>query len=247
MTTGVIYDDGTSVGIGTTTLSEALTVNGRVEAEEFIGDLRGAVVFKANAGEDISKGEAVYISGISGNKTVVSLADADDASKMPAFGIAAETASSGSDITIVTFGRINNLDTSSYTEGEELFVSTTAGELTNTPPAGESALLQKLAKVTRSDNSAGSMTVMGAGRTNAVPNLNQGSLFVGNSSNQAVADDTLYVDIVNTGVGINNTSPSYPLHVVGRSASAGDTNYAAYFKASTATGPSGGTFIAIGS
>jgi len=215
ITDSLIYDDGTSVGIGTSTLSEALTVNGRVEAEEFIGDLRGAVVFKANAGENISKGQAVYISGISGNKTVVSLADANDASKMPAFGVAAKTASASSDITIVTFGRIDNLDTSSYTEGDELFVSTTAGALTDTPPAGESALLQKLAKVTRSDNSAGSMTVMGAGRTNAVPNLNEGHLFVGNASNQAVSDNTLHVDIANSKVGIGTAIPTYKLHVVG--------------------------------
>jgi hypothetical protein len=244
LTTGIIYDDGTSVGIGTTTLAEALTVNGRVEAEEFIGDLRGAVVFKANAGENISKGQAVYISGISGNKTVVSLADADDASKMPAFGVAAETASSGSDITIYTFGTLSNINTSSWTEGTELFVGTTAGELVSTAPAGESAQIQKIAKVTRQDATVGSIKIMGAGRSNATPNLNEGRLFVGNSSNRAVADDTVYVDIANSRAGIN-IDPDYTLHVSGDSGSAGDTNYVAYFKAPTATGPVGGTFIAV--
>ena len=178
---------------------------------DIIGQLRGPVSFKAQAGENISKGEAVYISGISGNTTVVSLADADDSNKMPAFGIAGETATSGNPIDVVNFGALSGLDTSSFSEGDELFISTTAGALTDTAPTGESSALQKIAKVTRSDNSAGSITIMGAGRSNAVPNLNTGRLFVGNASNQAVADGTLYVDIANSRVGVNTTSPAVSL------------------------------------
>ena len=178
---------------------------------DIIGQLRGPVSFKAQAGENISKGEAVYISGISGNTTIVSLADADDSAKMPAFGIAGETATSGNPIDVVNFGALSGIDTSSFSEGDELFISTTAGALTDTAPTGESSALQKIAKVTRSDNSAGSITIMGAGRSNAVPNLNTGRLFVGNASNQAVADGTLYVDIANSRVGVNTTSPAVSL------------------------------------
>ena len=179
-----------------------ITNVGEIEAAEFIGDLRGAVSFTASAGEALSAGDAVYISGISGNKTVVSKADANDASKMPAFGIAKEDANQNSNVTIINFGELSNLDTSAFSEGDELFVSTTAGVLTDTPPTGESSLLQKIAKVTRSHASTGSITVMGAGRTNAVPNLNEGNLFVGNASNQAVADGTINVDIANSIVGV---------------------------------------------
>jgi hypothetical protein len=183
--------------------------DGSIESEEFIGDLRGAVSFKAQAGEAIAKGEAVFISGISGNTTVVGLADANDATRMPAFGIASEAASANNPVTVINFGSLGGLDTDtpSWDEGDELYVSNTAGALTTTPPTSESSLLQKIAKVTRRDNAAGSITVMGAGRTNAVPNLNEGRLFVGNSSNQAVADDTAYVDIANSRVGIGTTSP----------------------------------------
>ena len=49
----------------------------------------------------------------------------------------------------------------------------------------------------------------------AVPNLNEGRLFVGNSSNEAVADDTVFVDIASGNVGIGTTSPSQKLHAVG--------------------------------
>ena len=192
-----------------------LTVVGDVEAEEFIGDLRGASLFKAKAGEDLAKGDAVYISGISGNTTVVSKADADDVNKMPAFGIASTAASLNNPADIYTFGTLKGIDTSGFTIGDELYVSSSAGELTATAPTGESSLIQKIAKVTRVDASAGSIKISGAGRTNATPNLNEGRLFVGNASNQAVADGTIHVDIANSRVGIGTTNPTKTLDVAG--------------------------------
>ena len=194
---------------------QELVVTGNVEAEEFIGDLRGATLFKAQAGEALAKGDVVYISGISGNTTVVSKADADVPAEMPAFGVVAAAASINNPVDVYTSGILAGLNTSAFSEGDELFVSNTPGVLSNTPPTGESSQLQKLAKVTRSHASAGSIFIMGAGRTNAVPNLNTGRLFVGNSSNQAVADGTLYVDIANSRVGIGTTSPASPLTVAG--------------------------------
>jgi hypothetical protein len=181
-----LYYDNTSV---LSTTADGISVTSEVEANEFIGDLRGAVLFKAQAGEDLTKGDIVYISGISGNTTVVSKAKADDASKMPAFGVASATASNNSSVTIYTFGTLSSIDTSSFSEGDELFVSTTAGAFTNSAPTGESSQIQKIAKVTRSDSSAGSIKIMGAGRSNAVPNLDEDQFFLGNASNQAVATD----------------------------------------------------------
>src|SRR6056300_199266 len=168
------------------TFTGSTELTGELTAGEFIGNLRGATLFKGQAGEALSKGDVVYISGISGNTTVVSKADADDAAKMPAFGIIAEDANNNASATVYTFGSLTGLDTSSFSEGDELFVSTTAGTLTSTAPTGESSKLQKIAKVTRSDNSAGSIFIMGAGRSNAVPNLDDGDIFIGNASNQAV-------------------------------------------------------------
>ena len=180
-----IVDMGRAVTIGE--YSGDLAVGGELEVTgDIIGDLRGAILFKAQAGEALSKGDVVYISGISGNTTVVSKADADDSAKMPAFGVVSATASSGTPVDIYTFGTLSGLDTSSFSEGDELFVSTTAGTLTNSAPTGESAQIQKIAKVTRSDNSAGSIKIMGAGRSNATPNLDDGDIFIGNASNQAV-------------------------------------------------------------
>lgn len=186
--TDTLYVDSTNheVGIGTTDPSEKLEVVGNVEATEFIGDLRGAVVFKAKAGEALTKGNVVYISGISGNTTVVSKARADDAAKMPAFGLAAKTVSINAALEVYTFGTLSGLDTSSFTEGDELFVQAgTAGGLVATAPTGEGAQIQKMGKVTRSHASSGTIKIMGAGRTNATPNLNNGNFFLGNVNNIA--------------------------------------------------------------
>ena len=191
-------------------------ITGEFTADEFIGDLRGAVLFKAQAGENVSKGDVVYISGISGNTTVVSKADADDASKMPAFGIVATTTTSGQPVDIYTQGILSGLDTSSYSEGDELFVSTTAGALTDTPPTGETSKLQKIAKVTRSDNSAGSIFITGAGRTNAVPNLDDGDIFIGNASNQA-STTTLDTSIVPENTNLYYTDARVDSHLSGGS------------------------------
>jgi hypothetical protein len=158
---------------------------GELTADEFIGDLRGAVIFKAQAGEAVSKGDAVYVSGISGNTPVIALADADFTSKMPAFGLVLTTASTNGSTEVVTFGTISGVDTSAFSVGDTLYVSTTAGELTNSKPTGEASLIQNIGKVQRSHASAGSIKVGGAGRTNDVPNLNEGNIFIGNASNQA--------------------------------------------------------------
>jgi uncharacterized protein YjbI with pentapeptide repeats len=182
-----------------------LTVNGSAEADLFKGDIEGAVHFKGAvaSGATLAKGDVVYVSGHSGQKTEVDLADASDSSKMPAFGIVAADPN-GVNVDVVTFGTLKSINTSSYTDGDELYVSTTAGQLTATAPSGESNLVQKIAKVVRAHNS-GNIKVMGAGRTNATPNLNNGNIFIGDSNNlattasfatQVASAETSHADVV---------------------------------------------------
>lgn len=229
------------------TLSGA-TFTGEVEATGFNGDLTGAILFKGQAGEALTKGDPVYISGISGNKTVVSKADANDANKMPCFGIVDATVSANADCSVVTFGTLQGLDTSSFSEGDELFVSDT-GTLTTTAPTGESSQIQKISKVTRSHASTGSIKVMGAGRTNAVPNLNDGQFFLGNGSNQAVSTDftasVLGEISAGTGIGISasgvisNSAPDQTVSLTG----AGTTTVSGTYPTFTITG-AGTTYTA---
>jgi len=163
-----------------------IDIAGEITATTLIGNMRGATIFQAKAGEALTKGDPVYISGddLVGNKPIVSIADSDDANKMPCFGLAAETVSSNANVNVVTFGTISGLDTSSFNQGDILYISTT-GTLSATKPSGESSLIQNIGKVMRSHASVGSIKVGGAGRTNDVPNLDDGNVFIGNASNQA--------------------------------------------------------------
>ena len=84
---------------------------------------------------------------------------------------------------MITFGNLTGLNTSAFSEGDTLYVSTSAGELTATPPSGESADIQNIGRVIRSHASAGIIKVGGAGRANATPNLDSGKMFLGNATN----------------------------------------------------------------
>jgi len=176
-----------------------ISINGEIEGNILIGDLRGATEFQAKAGEDITKGDPLYISNfdVSGNKPIVGIADADDSNKMPCFGLAKDTASNNSNVNVVTFGTLLGLNTSSFTLGDILYIST-SGALTNIKPAGESAKIQNIGKVQRVHTSNGSIKVGGAGRTNDVPNLNLGNVFIGDSSNQAETRGLTLDDISQT-------------------------------------------------
>ena len=184
-----------------------ISITGEVEATTLIGNMRGATIFKAKAGEALTKGDPVYISGddLVGNQPVVSIADSDDANKMPCFGLAAETVSINASVNVVTFGTLSGLDTSSFNQGDILYISTT-GSLTATKPSGESSLIQNIGKVMRSHASAGSIKVGGAGRTNDVPNLNDGNVFIGNASNQAETRGLTLDDIAETSTNKHFTS-----------------------------------------
>ena len=171
---------------------------GTVTASEFVGSLDGAIQFTAKntSGGTITEGQVLYISGISGNTPTVGLADADNSSAMPAFGIAAADSADNETVEITTFGSLRGLKTdyTSWALGTTLYVSTTAGTLTHTPPTGESSLIQNIGTVERLHSSNGTIKVGGAGRTNATPNLDDGHVFIGDSSNQVEARDLVIAD-----------------------------------------------------
>jgi len=144
---------------------------------------------KNESGSSVTKGQAVYINGVSGSNPTIALADADNASAMPAFGLLKADANNNAAVVIITSGNLTGLDTSSFAVGDTLYVSTTPGALTNitnVKPAGEASLIQNIGKVVRSHASEGIIKVGGAGRTAATPNLNSGNIFIGNDSNYSI-------------------------------------------------------------
>jgi hypothetical protein len=157
-----------------------------IYADRTVGDLNGSVRFTAlnNSGGTIGAYKVVYITGHNGNLPTIGLADAD-AGSMPAFGLTTSSSDNGDEVDIVTFGNIKGVDTSLLSVGDVLYVSTTAGEYTVTPPTGNSTKLQNIGMVVKSDSN-GIIKLGGAGRSNATPNLDEGKFFLGNASNQSV-------------------------------------------------------------
>jgi hypothetical protein len=214
-----------------------ITGNVRVQEDyEFYGDLQGAVRFPAqnDEGAAISKGQVVYIKGVSGQTPTVALAACDDAAKMPAFGLAGNDAAQGAAVQIVTFGSLQNLDLSTlygktFAVGDTVFVETgssgTSGSLTNVAPTGSGNLLQNMGKIVRNGGGGdGQIKVGGAGRTNATPNLDKGYIFVGNETDQAIQDSTIFVSASAERVGINvSTNLTAALHVSASSVHGGES------------------------
>lgn len=184
--TQIQYNNGGSFG-GTTGLTWDDSTNILSIGTRFEGDINGAVLQQVLVKESggVSKGDVVYISGGTGDNPEVMKAQANSVSTMAALGIMKENVALDAVGECVTSGEITGLNLTGFTTGDELFVSnTTAGELLTSAPAGEANLVQKIGKVIKGGN-GGALTVLGAFRTNATPNLNQGSIFIGNGSNQA--------------------------------------------------------------
>ena len=100
---------------------------------------------------------------------------------MPAVGIVRETITNASKGEIVVTGKIENQNTSLYSTGDPLYVSETDGVFTDTKPDG-TALVQKIGFVIYSDAVNGVIEIIGAGRTNDLPNLATGKLWIGDAN-----------------------------------------------------------------
>lgn len=124
-----------------------------------------------NTGSTINRTRAVYVSGSNGSGVAtVALARADSASTMPAIGLADQDIADGDDGFVLASGMFEDVNTSSFTSGDALYVSpTTAGAFTTTRPTDPAHLVQKVALITHA-NTNGAGIVMGAGRANDVNN-----------------------------------------------------------------------------
>ena len=89
---------------------------------------------KNDQGSDIPNGGAVYISGASGGRPHVKLADSDTLIHISqVFGVATELISNAGFGYITTFGLVRDIDTSGFSNGDALWLSTTPGEFVSSP------------------------------------------------------------------------------------------------------------------
>ncbi len=171
------------------TLTTDITTTGNITGDyvfattRFEGDINGAIqaeVWNASGGT-LNKGDIVALNGNNhGSTPDVELADYGNASLMPGFGVVKNSISPTATGEVVISGKMNFAG-HGFTVGAQLYVNG-AGQFTETPPQGEGNLVQKIATVTNSNT----INVAGASRTNATPNLDDGNIFIGDSSNYPV-------------------------------------------------------------
>ncbi len=86
-------------------------------------------------GSTLAKGTVVYISGAQGQRPSISKASASsESTSSKTFGIVAEEISNGAEGLVCTSGIVRGVNTSTFTEGQALWLSTTAGLISSTMP-----------------------------------------------------------------------------------------------------------------
>jgi hypothetical protein len=131
------------------------------------------------SGITMNKGEVVHISGynVGADLPEMDLADSDTAAAMPAIGMVEDaTIANNANGGVIMSGRIAGIDTSAFTAGDKVYVSTTAGGI-STRPTGTDEEVQLLGEVLRSHATLGVMELVGAGRANDIPNTMADNLF----------------------------------------------------------------------
>lgn len=85
-------------------------------------------------GGTLTKGTVVYISGAQGQRPSISKASASsESTSSKTFGVVSENIANGAEGFVTTFGVVSNVNTSAFTEGSALYLSTTAGGIVSTP------------------------------------------------------------------------------------------------------------------
>ena len=186
-----IFDNGTNVGIGTTTMTHKLQLGaGGVFADYFQLDttysngfvvgalswdsdngtadlgLSGSLKLKIGqddvwyvknqTGSTINKGIAVYASGTLGASSKILITPMIADGSIPArffLGIVAESIANGAEGYVLAKGKLRNINTNAYNEGDVLWVSpTVAGTLTATEPTAPNLKLPVAFVVNKGNN-----------------------------------------------------------------------------------------------
>ena len=178
------------------------------------------IAVKNTSGGTLVKGTPVYITGTVGASNTIEIAacDAGNALKMPAVGLLTTDLINNDLGFAITGGLLTNITTDPI-DGVTPVVDDTVyikvgGGLTTVKPTGVTGLIQNIAKVGKvSGGSAGSLVVSSILRTNDVPNLAEGRIWVGDGN--TTTSTVVYLDEINNRLGLNNIVPAEALDVTG--------------------------------
>jgi len=219
--TGAYYDSGNAPGTANQLLASTATGTAWIDPSTIVAEAATLVVIacKNTSGATIAQGTPVYQTGTVGATATIEIAPADaliSANKLPAIGLLQTALNNNGFGNVVITGELTNFTTDPIdgltpTVGDKVFVKS-GGGLTLTKPTGEGNGIQNMGLVGKvSGGNAGSITVSSIMRTNDVPNLPEGRIWVGDGN--TIVSDTVYIDEPNNRFGIGTTSPSSKLNV----------------------------------
>jgi hypothetical protein len=203
-----VADGGTGLtALGTR--NQVMAVNSTATALEYVPQ---QVVETIKASESLDKDDPVYVVGFdSGNSiATVGKADADDPSKMPSIGIVTSDLPNNGIGEMVVVGTIESVDVNDITSAgpnplvnDKIYVKG-GGGLTSIKPTG-TQLIQNVGIVLKA-SAQGALQITAVGRSNDLPNIPQGNIWVGDSSG---VPDALPIGGVGTVLTSNGTSASW--------------------------------------
>jgi len=172
----------------------------------------GQVIETVEVNSLIAKGDPLYVSGFNSGSSIaiVDKADASDPNKMPSVGIATEAIASGATGEMIVIGVANSINVNGIPSSgpnplvNDVIYVASGGGLTSIKPTGTN-LVQNVAIVLKASGS-GSLQVTAIGRSNDLPNIPQGNVWLGDSNGVPTA---LPIGINNTILTSNGTTASW--------------------------------------
>ena len=226
-----LRDGSNDIGTAGQLLSSTGTITNWIDQDTIhsgsseVVDIQVKNISSANGGVNLSKGDPVYIYGSVGAsaRLYVDLADADSTAtnnlgdgKMPCVGLLDQDLTPNQEGTATVVGKLRNLITSPIdgatpNENDTVYVKS-GGGLTLTKPTGSTNLIQNVGQVGRVSTSAdGNIVVAALLRSNDVPNLTTGKIWVGDGN--TVESTVVHLDETNGRMGINTNSPDTNLEI----------------------------------
>jgi len=167
-----------------------------------------------NTGATIADGKPVYITNDSSANGFpsVALASAATANTAEFIGLTTTSIANSGFGYVTTLGKVNNLNTSLFSEGQELFLSDTPGQYQTSPAASPSVPLV-IGYVVVSDVTNGSIYV----HTHLMEGRNKSNGAILFARDGVIDQDptTLYWDYANNSLGVGTATPQANLHVTG--------------------------------
>lgn len=187
---------------------------------EALPQRRITATVKNVSGGTLTKGTPVHATASAsppaGNVSEVVAAEAQSKFLMPATYVLNEDLDDGDEGQGVLIGFVNGLDTSTFTEGDVVYVAQNGG-YTTTKPVGTN-FIQNIGVVQKVDATNGSIEVIGAGRVNDVPNMGTGGrIFFSNADGSVnkvlLADQTVTQSLQTDEINFNTSTDAlnYPV------------------------------------